>query len=136
MRQVPGKCWLGRVMCNTPPSAPGPDGSSCLPQSNPVISCCEGKTANTPSFRSHRRLDLCLLTYQLIHPPFFCSPPTNTYQSISINTSLAQHYTNPYLSTKLSFNLAQIAKLKTYKHPSATPSLSQSAQKMIQAKSS
>ena len=67
---------VARVMCNPPPpplsvqhsvqdsvqhsvhhsvqhfsssfSAPGPDGSSCLTQSNPVISCCEGETANTP----------------------------------------------------------------------------------------
>ena len=121
MRQVLAQ--LQRVMCNTPPSSARacPDGSSCLPQSNPVISCCEGKTANTPSFRSHhhhRRRCLPPPPHPLC--PFYLPTFLSAYLLI-----LIQCLPNPYLP----FHLA-ITKLETYQ-----PDLHShtSGRKMIQA---
>ena len=81
-------------------SAPGPDGSSCLTQSNPVISCCEGETANTPpsacypppppsylftggntKTKRHRHIEILSASFLLIHRGKLKDTKTQTHRN-------------------------------------------------------
>ena len=77
-------------------SAPGPDGSSCLTQSNPVISCCEGETANTP-------------------PSACYPPPPPSYLFTGGNTKTKRHRHIELLSTFSSFLLYSQGGNQTHK---------------------